>query len=55
MLDIFRKSSFVKPELVPYYYFSEGFKGPMHRDWKNKLKKSDLFLKVGILAGPIDK
>ena len=55
MLNIFRKYAFAKPELVPYYYFSEGFKGPIHRDWKSKLGKSDLFLKVGILAGPIDK
>lgn len=54
MLDVFRKSSYLNPQLIPYYYSSEGFEKKIHKDWERQLDKNDYFLKVGIIAGPIN-
>ncbi|MBL41955.1 MAG: hypothetical protein CMM49_04750 [Rhodospirillaceae bacterium] len=50
MLNLFTKTGFNSPSLVPYYYFEENFELNIDKYWSNYLEESDYFLKVGIIA-----
>ena len=50
MLNMFFKTGFKNPNLVPYYYYEENFESNIDDHWNDYLKKTDYFLKVGIIA-----
>ena len=50
MLNMFTKTGFNNPILVPYYYYEENFELNIDKFWINYLEEPDYFLKVGIIA-----
>ena len=54
LLEAFQVSGFPSPNLTPYYYTSENFLGNINSYWDSKLENNDKFLKVAIIAGPIN-
>ena len=53
ILKQFNDIGFANPKLTPYYFAKEDFNGTIHKDWNQRLAKTDPFLKFALLAGPI--
>ncbi|MDC0074733.1 methyltransferase domain-containing protein [Alphaproteobacteria bacterium] len=53
ILSQFESAGFSNPKIMPYYFSKENFNGTIHPEWKKRLKKEEIFLKFGLIAGPI--